>query len=116
MDEVPKEVIDAKAKELCDLNVCLSRGEARRVIMSGKFEKYKAIGLKLQKEKSQELPEKEGITIWPCPQCSGKLVKRKNKRSGESFLGCTNFPKCKYTQITEKAESLGIKDAAEVWE
>jgi ssDNA-binding Zn-finger/Zn-ribbon topoisomerase 1 len=110
------EDLDKRSKELCDLNVCLSRGEARRVIVSGKYEKYKAIGLKIQKERMEEI-EKEGTTIWPCPQCGdGKLITRSNKKTGESFLGCTNFPECKYTQKPEKIETLGIKDAAEVWE
>ncbi len=30
-----------------------------------------------------------------CPYCGGELVKRQGKR-GE-FLGCKNFPKCRYT-------------------
>jgi ssDNA-binding Zn-finger/Zn-ribbon topoisomerase 1 len=58
----------------------------------------------------------DDITIWDCPQCSnGKLIKRKNK-SGTIFLGCTNFPKCKYTQPMEKTEDSNIPDAASVWE
>jgi len=45
----------------------------------------------------------ENITIWNCPiaGCKGKLIKRTNKRSGINFLGCTNFPKCNYTQRCE---------------
>lgn len=49
-----------------------------------------------------------------CPACSaydipkgGVLVKRKQKRTGNSgvFLGCTRYPKCKYTtgSFTETA-------------
>ena len=34
----------------------------------------------------------EGI----CPKCGGKLVPRKGKY-GE-FLGCSNYPKCKFTK------------------
>jgi ssDNA-binding Zn-finger/Zn-ribbon topoisomerase 1 len=55
------------------------------------------------------------ITIWNCPEkgCNGKLIKRKNKRTGLSFLGCTNFPRCRYTQRDEtmdKDDLLGDKD------
>lgn len=35
-----------------------------------------------------------------CPQCSSRLVKRIAKRgqnAGKSFLGCSTFPKCRYT-------------------
>ena len=35
----------------------------------------------------------------PCPKCGlGKLVRRESKKTGECFLGCSNYPKCKYTQ------------------
>lgn len=41
------------------------------------------------------------LTIWDCPKCpKGKLVKVKTK-NGE-FLGCTEYPKCKYIQPVEK--------------
>ncbi len=36
-----------------------------------------------------------------CPKCGGTLVKRRAKRgenAGKQFLGCSNFPKCKYTK------------------
>lgn len=32
-----------------------------------------------------------------CPKCGGQLVQRTAKRSGKSFLGCSNFPKCRHT-------------------
>lgn len=34
-----------------------------------------------------------------CPRCGGKLVKRMaktGKYAGNSFMGCTNYPKCRY--------------------
>ena len=30
-----------------------------------------------------------------CPKCGGKLVNRKGKFG--DFIGCSNFPKCRYT-------------------
>lgn len=36
-----------------------------------------------------------------CPKCSGDLVERTAKRgpnAGNTFLGCSNFPKCRYTE------------------
>jgi len=39
----------------------------------------------------------ESTTI--CPHCGGSLVQRVSKKgdfAGKSFLGCTNYPKCKY--------------------
>lgn len=31
-----------------------------------------------------------------CPECGGLLVKRKGKYGG--FIGCSNYPDCKYTR------------------
>ena len=31
-----------------------------------------------------------------CPNCGGKLVMRKGKYG--KFLGCSNYPNCKYTR------------------
>lgn len=33
-----------------------------------------------------------------CPKCGNKLVKRISRTQGNSFLGCSNYPKCKYTK------------------
>lgn len=35
-----------------------------------------------------------------CPRCGGKLVLRKGKYN--EFLGCSSFPKCKFTKSIEK--------------
>jgi hypothetical protein len=33
----------------------------------------------------------------PCPQCKrGDLVERRNKRTGQSFYGCSRYPDCKF--------------------
>lgn len=64
------------------------------------------------------MPNDENVTIWDCPRCDGKLVKRVNRSTQEIFLGCTNYPKCKYTQKPEPEEDdhNGVADAASVWE
>ncbi len=35
-----------------------------------------------------------------CPKCGGKLVKRHGKYG--DFIGCSNFPKCRYTHDEKK--------------
>ena len=40
-----------------------------------------------------------------CPRCGGTLVKRVTKRGenqGREFLGCSNYPRCKYTKNITK--------------
>jgi len=31
-----------------------------------------------------------------CPRCDSDLVARKNRKTGEDFLGCSSYPKCRY--------------------
>ncbi|WP_104553860.1 restriction endonuclease, partial [Xanthomonas arboricola] len=35
------------------------------------------------------------VAIPSCPRCGSALVQRRNRRTGESFLGCIQFPKCR---------------------
>lgn len=44
----------------------------------------------------QEIYEKQIlVTSCICPKCNGKLVERQGKHG--RFLGCSNYPKCKFT-------------------
>jgi len=36
-----------------------------------------------------------------CPECGGFLSVRTNHKKGTQFLGCTSYPKCKYTKNME---------------
>jgi hypothetical protein len=37
-----------------------------------------------------------------CPRCNGELVERTAKATGNRFMGCKSFPKCRYTkQVTD---------------
>ena len=38
-----------------------------------------------------------------CPQCGHDLVRRKS-RYGTTFVGCSNYPKCRYIKKEPKAE------------
>lgn len=33
-----------------------------------------------------------------CPRCGGWLVRRTRRRDGAAFLGCSNYPRCRYTR------------------
>ena len=46
--------------------------------------------------KDKEIKEKNMI----CPKCGNKLIER-NGKYGE-FIGCSNYPKCKYTIQNKK--------------
>lgn len=41
-----------------------------------------------------------------CPECGGALILRYSKKKNNSFYGCSNFPKCRYTvEVDEVKES-----------
>ena len=49
----------------------------------------------------QPEPKVETIKHNVCPRCGSELVERKAKRgknAGNTFFGCSAFPKCRYTQ------------------
>ncbi len=33
-----------------------------------------------------------------CPRCGSALAARRNRRDGSGFIGCSGFPKCRYTE------------------
>ena len=39
---------------------------------------------------------KQTLLDVPCPKCGGSLAERKSKM-GNTFYGCTNYPKCDFT-------------------
>ncbi len=75
---------EIKAKEIFEMlgEKDINDKETRREhISEAKFKKH-----------SYEEKAKQGI----CPRCGGNLVVRQGKRG--LFIGCSNFPKCRFTQ------------------
>lgn len=35
--------------------------------------------------------------IFTCKRCGSAMILRQNKKNGEKFYGCSNYPKCKHT-------------------
>ena len=46
--------------------------------------------------KTQISDKKENIKNGICPRCGGQLIERKGKYG--IFMGCSNYPKCRYTR------------------
>lgn len=58
---------------------------------------------KTYSQKSVVNNSRETQSIPECPQCGGAMVKRtakKGSNAGESFWGCTGYPKCKGTRTS----------------
>ncbi|WP_415487691.1 DNA topoisomerase I [Candidatus Hikarchaeum yamanae] len=53
-------------------------------------------------------------TIGPCPDCGKDLVVRKSRRRGSFFVGCDNWPECKFTlPLPNKGEPTVVKNICE---
>ncbi|EFF41841.1 type I DNA topoisomerase [Mycoplasmopsis alligatoris] len=48
----------------------------------------------------------------PCPEDEAQLIIRTNKK-GQQFAGCTNFPRCRFTQSVEQPKSSSYKKKSE---
>ena len=63
------------------------------------YDKIKNLNIKdriLRKEHAQRVKKFKDNSINKCPKCGNELVERKGKNG--KFIGCSNFPKCKYTR------------------
>jgi len=60
-------------------------------------------GITVSKAEKRRLAEvKEAEKKYGRCECGALFTPRKNKQTGESFLGCSNYPKCKNTKVYEK--------------
>lgn len=51
------------------------------------------------KESSKQNEVKAKVLVQECPKCAGILVERQSSdKTRDKFFGCSNFPKCRYTQ------------------
>ncbi len=47
------------------------------------------------KQQSHQIKDK-AVVKRICPRCDSGLVARKNRKTGEDFIGCSSYPKCRY--------------------
>ncbi|NYS25686.1 type I DNA topoisomerase [Rhodobacteraceae bacterium 2376] len=52
-------------------------------------------------------PREDGADPRTCPKCGAGRLNLKTARSGGAFIGCNNYPECRYTR------PLGVTDEAE---
>lgn len=57
-------------------------------------------GFRTNRQHLSHLKAKAAIPrdVTRCPRCGAKMLERKNKTSGNCFLGCSRYPKCKGTR------------------
>lgn len=77
-----------ESDEVCD------KCGRKMVIKSSRFGKF--LACPGYPECKNTKPLKEDEVKQPCPKCGSPLVKRVSKKTGKSFYGCTNYPKCDF--------------------
>lgn len=60
------------------------------------IEYYRSLVAEQKEQANNKTENNDSNDLGLCPRCNSKLVKRNGKK-GE-FIGCSNFPKCWYTQ------------------
>lgn len=48
----------------------------------------------------------EVTIIKYCPRCGAALAERTNRQTGETFLGCTQYPLCTHTEPIPESVKL----------
>ncbi len=89
----------SKMEEQLDL---IADGEENKTeILDAFYNDFKPLLETANKKMEKQIIEKEIVYVnEDCPRCGSPLVYRQN-RKGETFIGCSNFPKCKYTRNIE---------------
>ena len=64
--------------------------------VTGIDEFYKKLAVDLEKVKNAK--KVELLTGSKCPDCGGDLVKKYSLKTRGWFVGCSNYPQCKYTE------------------
>ncbi|HOJ37140.1 MAG TPA: type I DNA topoisomerase [Ignavibacteriales bacterium] len=88
--------------EKCGSEMILKKGRFGQFLACSNYPNCQNIKSLKEFQKSA-VPEEPEYTGETCPECSGRLIIRKSKFG--KFIGCENYPKCKYT----KQLTLGIK-------
>lgn len=66
------------------------------VILKDRYALTKWI-LSIQSDTTPQKAKKRNISNRSCPNCNHEL-KIRNSKTGNEFIGCSNYPKCKYTE------------------
>ncbi len=67
------------------------------------IEKAKKVQEEIKEEKKKQEPEYVGEK---CPECGSELIYRYTKKNHSKFIGCSNFPACKYIRSLKEPPKL----------
>lgn len=102
-------------KDLMNYNFTAELEEKLDKVSEGKLDWVKSISdyySKLEKDLGK-VKKEEKVTLYTgkdCPDCGGKLVRKYSVRTRGWFIGCSEYPKCKYTERIINGDSPIKKD------
>lgn len=73
-------------------NICPECG-SELVMRKGRYGEFEACS---NFPKCKYITQNEREKIADCPECSGKIIEKRARKTGKVFYGCENFPKCKF--------------------
>lgn len=61
--------------------------------------------------RADKIADQDNFIGRKCPKCGGDLIYRYTKNNGMRFIGCNNFPKCKYNEFPNviQPKKIGLK-------
>ncbi len=79
------------------------------------YQKYYEISLDLLNKEGLVIIDKdnEGNVVRKCQLCSSGTLSLKNSFRGGAFIGCSNYPECKFTRPLSKAKAAAQAQLAE---
>lgn len=84
---------DQERLSLLQIRQILSKLQRKRLVQSFTTDRAHVQNLKERMEQSV-VASSNAMT---CSRCGSTMVLRQNKKNGEEFYGCSNYPKCKHT-------------------
>ncbi|AAC71340.1 type I DNA topoisomerase [Mycoplasmoides genitalium] len=70
--------------------------------------------VKLAENSIQKVKKEKELVERDCPKCNQPLVYRYTKRGNEKFVGCSDFPKCKYSEFSNPKPKLTLETLDEL--
>jgi ribosomal protein L37AE/L43A len=96
-------------------NRILSPEDINRVL--GALEQHMSESSLTTRDHVRSLRERHSSTTV-CPKCGSKLVERTAKKGtkvGSKFLGCENYPRCRFTKNSKQAHAVGSNHSLRSW-
>ncbi len=70
--------------------------------------------VKLAEGSIQRVKKEKEFVGRDCPSCASPLLYRYTKRGNEKFVGCSNFPNCKYNEFSQNKPNLTLEKLEEL--